>query len=1275
MGNVGRRSRGARLFFCAAFFFFTTNTREIILNNQRTLTSVIMALALLVAFLGQVTWALAGTTGGVGGTVTDEKGAPVPGASVKAISASQSASTTTDATGHFSFLSLAPDTYTVSLDKAGYEPVSYAGVTVFADNQLALSFKLPKHLIDIVRVTSKTAANLVKGGVGSDVYNVDSAAISNAAAIGGGGNLNSAYSAIASVPGVAVPQGGAGWNQPTFVRGSQFFFTGFEYDGIPVNRAFDNYNSSTESNLGLQELQVYTGGGPASNSSSGTSGFVNQVFKTGTYPGFGTLTGGIGGPTFYHQAKVEAGGASPDRRFSYYLGLSGYNQQFRFLDNNNGGALANAPTGVYTGQGTASVLPNINPPIEIMSECNTSLEPGTAGYDPNPLWSPGGKNWFSTGNAANGSCMVPFPGNYGLVNGITDRETVANFHFRIPRKNGTTDDLQLLGSASALITTFASSANDAGGLANYTLSVTGNAYCPPGASTDVYGVNCTPAAGVNYPAYVDAYAYSVPFGTPVSGVAALPYYQPSSPANRAFSAPLPANLRDTQNNDTGIVKLQYTHQLSSNAFMRVFGYTFFSDWTQAGSNSSWNQYVNGNGGPIDGSEAANYDLITHTAGGEIQFVDQINPAHLLELTGNYTRANVVRFNNTGFTAGGETVGLVSVNNGQYTCYNTATGAALASCGLKGYTLFANPTGTYAMPPAGPGNAAAAAGAQYLALWNGNAKGSYNTVKPQTSFISLSDQWRPSDKVLINASLRYDDFVYGLQANGGVASAFYAQIIQTSVCQNSSGGILTKTLLPGQPPPAPVVYTANCPAGYSHPNFSANSPNSYTFADLSPRVSMTYTQSPDTVWRGSIGRFTQPPISASVQYLNTSGNNLSVWNATLPLGFNTPFHPIPSMSATQADLSLERHIHGTDMSFKITPFYNFTVGYQEQSFIGPNFVTQTPVGNFRSTGVELAFSKGDFSKDGLSGQIALTYTNAKVQATNWFGNNQYNAVNLAINEFNKLTKSGGGSPFYCSGVGVTSASDPACTPTTVITNPYYNTAMQNTLTINGWYPGASTGISPTNNPTQAYFDVPWNGTLLLNYRKNKLAITPSFQLTQGPSYGGPLDVAGVDPRSCTQNALGAGITAVSPGTDPNACNILQDGTSYSTAAGKLFIPNPVTGSFNTPGQYRNPWELGANLAVTYDVSPKVKANLTVANLWHTCFGGSKGPWTTLYSPSSNVCGYVANPLYVSNFYNGTSMFDTAANGISPQPFQQQPYAPTVGGASIPMNVYFSLDIKL
>ena len=114
-------------------------------------------------------------------------------------------------------------------------------------------------------MTSTPGASLVKSGVGSDLYSVNAAQAAAAAALGGGGNLNNAYSAMASVPGVQTSMGGMGWDfNAAYVRGQNSYYTGYEYDGIPINRAFDNYNSSTESSLGLQELQVYTGGGPAS---------------------------------------------------------------------------------------------------------------------------------------------------------------------------------------------------------------------------------------------------------------------------------------------------------------------------------------------------------------------------------------------------------------------------------------------------------------------------------------------------------------------------------------------------------------------------------------------------------------------------------------------------------------------------------------------------------------------------------------------------------------------------------------------------------------------------------------------------------------------------------------------------------------------------------------------------------------------------------------------------------------------------------------------------
>ena len=1256
------------------------------MKSNRISRQVVVAMLLLVAFLSQVTWALAGTTGGINGTVTDEKGAAVAGATVKVVSASQSASSTTDAMGHFNFLSLAPDTYTVSLEKKDYTPVSYAGVTVFADNQLALSFKMPKNLITIGHAIATTGGSLVKTSVGGDVYSVNSTAIQAASSLGGGGNLNSAYSAISSVPGVNVPIGGGGWNQPTFVRGSQSFFTGFEFDGVPVNRAFDNYNASTESNLGLSELQVYTGGGPASITSSGTSGFINQVIKTGTYPGFATLSGGIGSSAFYHQAKVEAGGATPDRRFSYYVGLSGYNQAARFIDNNNGAGFM-GPGGIYslystTNAGLAANIASSNGAYPLCNPADGSTPAAVLAATNN--------------GAGNGAfCLVQYAGQSGAASMINDRENVVNFHFAIPRANGQRDDLQLLWSGSLLKTYNYGDVNDLGGANNWMLAATGSPY----------------VAGVNYPKYRDAWVLPTAFGTAVSAGQLAQYLSPDSPAHQIYAGQLPFNQQDAIYNDQGIVKLQYTHQLSDKAFARLVGYTFFSDWNQTGPYGTLANYVYGQpANPL----AANYMLNTHTTGGEFQLVDQLTDKQLVQFTANYTKANVLRWNNTGFISGkGNPIGILSANSaapGGFTCWASAPNAASPSGQIPCYQAGLSNAKTFAQNGASSlpivGTDATAAGAQVVNLWNGYESGSYNTVQPKFLNLSLSDQIRPSDKLLINAGLRYDNYVYGLPNAADTADKFYAAQVANYVCYDTNKSnpnpVYTNPLLPGQTPPANAVLTnQDCNTyisgklgtpvtTYVHPNgttqdgiaaptFSTNMPSSYTLNFWSARLSGTYTQSPDTVWRASAGRFIEPPISASVQYLNKSGNNVSQWANFMDLGFFTPFHPVPAQSSNQVDLSLERHIRGTDMSFKLTPFFNFTNGYQEQSFIGAGFVTQVPVGVFRSSGIEAAFTKGDFSKNGLSGSLSLTYTKAQVNyqggRVNGNGQNQINIINQAITDYNNLTTS---SACYTP-AGATPGTPVAC-GAGMIANPYFGKAKQSLLDPNGWYAPATTVVLPGVNGGFGLYDSPWQGTIIANYRKDKWAVTPSIQWAAGSSYGSPVTVQGIDPREC-----GAVDTSATAG--PNQCDYTTLSGAGATATGLLYIPNPQTGSFDGIGQYHNPTIMTGNLAITYDVSPKVNVNLTLSNVFHTCFGGSKAPWTSAYPASSNVCGYTANGNYVSNYQKGggfanpgnISSYDATANGTTLYPWQFQSYSPALGSAAgavpIPFNAYLTVNVKL
>jgi hypothetical protein len=64
---------------------------------------------------------LAGTTGSMTGVVLSTAGAPISGVRLAAVSPSQTATVITDASGRFAMLTLAPDTYTITASKNGFE--------------------------------------------------------------------------------------------------------------------------------------------------------------------------------------------------------------------------------------------------------------------------------------------------------------------------------------------------------------------------------------------------------------------------------------------------------------------------------------------------------------------------------------------------------------------------------------------------------------------------------------------------------------------------------------------------------------------------------------------------------------------------------------------------------------------------------------------------------------------------------------------------------------------------------------------------------------------------------------------------------------------------------------------------------------------------------------------------------------------------------------------------------------------------------------------------
>src|SRR5580700_4206158 len=400
----------------------------------------------LLALASLISPALAGTTGTVTGTVVDASTrAPIAGASVTATSPSQIERVTTDAAGRFTFISLAPDTYTISATHARFESQAIAGISVFADQSQTIPIALQRGLKEIARVASRSSLSPVRPGTGTDVYSVNPGLTNAAATLGGGGGLNNAYSAIAAMPGAYVPPNQVGVNQTVYIRGSYYDQIGYEYDGVPINRSFDNYPGNSETTLGQQELQIYTGGGEADANATGLGGFINQVIKTGTFPGYAVGGLAIGTPTFYHDARVEAGGSTPDRMFSYYIGLSGTNQDFRYFDQFNGASLTDTIPYGYWPAHITTFLPFYPAVYPNCTNSFTYHNPATKFLSNDP------------------GCFGSYPSNYGQPSNLVARDVVGNFHVGIPhRADAGRDDVQLLYMSSANFQQDYSSLSDAG---------------------------------------------------------------------------------------------------------------------------------------------------------------------------------------------------------------------------------------------------------------------------------------------------------------------------------------------------------------------------------------------------------------------------------------------------------------------------------------------------------------------------------------------------------------------------------------------------------------------------------------------------------------------------------------------------------------------------------------------------------------------------------------------------------------------------------------------
>jgi hypothetical protein len=117
-----------------------------------------LCVLLFSVFITGIVKAQSGTTG-ITGTVTDQNGAAVPGASVKLINSATNfnRTATTDSDGKFSFLGIQPATYRIEVEAANFKKLVNSNAQALVDSPLVLNLTLePGDVSAVVDVTSST---------------------------------------------------------------------------------------------------------------------------------------------------------------------------------------------------------------------------------------------------------------------------------------------------------------------------------------------------------------------------------------------------------------------------------------------------------------------------------------------------------------------------------------------------------------------------------------------------------------------------------------------------------------------------------------------------------------------------------------------------------------------------------------------------------------------------------------------------------------------------------------------------------------------------------------------------------------------------------------------------------------------------------------------------------------------------------------------------------------------------------------------------------------
>lgn len=250
-----------------------------------------------------------GTTGIIAGTVTDATtGEKLAGVNV--IVEGTNLTTVTNSQGYYVITNVAPGDYTVTTSLIGYADGLAEKVSVIMDATATTDFGIDMAVADEETIVVSESRPMILPDVVPTMYVVDSAQEKDI--LGLPATRYQTPSIVLTQPGVVADADGY-----PHIRGGRGNSIGYMLDGIPITEPVTNGFGTNLITLGMDKMEVFTGGYRAEYSNA-ISGVFNQVIKTGrSAPG--TSLEMTGGSSAYSSIMPEIGGSAPNG-FDYYVG-------------------------------------------------------------------------------------------------------------------------------------------------------------------------------------------------------------------------------------------------------------------------------------------------------------------------------------------------------------------------------------------------------------------------------------------------------------------------------------------------------------------------------------------------------------------------------------------------------------------------------------------------------------------------------------------------------------------------------------------------------------------------------------------------------------------------------------------------------------------------------------------------------------------------------------------------------------------------------------------